>query len=73
VWFTEAPDIKVSRLGLTGPSGPVKLSVPKTDGKSVVSNIEGSLGDGVYTAAWQSAGNDGHIQKGEFKFTVKRR
>src|SRR5262245_38743520 len=73
VWFSEAPDIKVTKLSLTGPSGAVKLSTPKADGKSIVANIEGQLSDGIYTAAWQSAGDDGHVQKGEFKFTVKRR
>jgi methionine-rich copper-binding protein CopC len=73
IWFSESPDVKVSKLNLTGPSGTVKLSTPKADGKSIVSDIEGQIGDGVYTATWQSAGDDGHVQKGEFKFTVKRR
>ena len=73
VWFSQAPDIKVTKLSLTGPAGAVKLSTPKANGKSIVLNVEGQLNDGVYTAAWQSAGDDGHVQKGEFKFTVKRR
>jgi methionine-rich copper-binding protein CopC len=73
IWFSESPDVKVSKLALTGPAGTVGLSAPKADGKSIVSNIEGQLGDGVYTATWQAAGDDGHVQKGEFKFTVKRR
>jgi len=30
------------------------------------------MSDGRYTVAWQSAGDDGHVQKGDFAFTLKR-
>jgi methionine-rich copper-binding protein CopC len=72
VWFNEAPDIKVSKMTLTGPSGPVELEAPKVMGNSLGAVIKGALGDGTYTVTWQSAGDDGHMQKAEFKFTVKR-
>jgi methionine-rich copper-binding protein CopC len=73
VWFTQAPDPKVSKLELSGPAGAVKLTgLQITTEKSVVASVDGSLADGRYTARWQSAGDDGHVQKGEFAFTVKR-
>lgn len=71
VWFDETPDIKVTKMSLSGPSGPAPLAAPRVDGKSISAAIAGSVPDGAYTASWQSAGDDGHVQKGEFKFTVK--
>lgn len=71
-WFTQAPDPKVSRLSLEGPAGPAKLGALRVaDDKSLAAPIEGTLSDGVYTVSWQAAGDDGHIQKGAFKFTVR--
>jgi methionine-rich copper-binding protein CopC len=29
------------------------------------------MADGRYTVNWQTAGDDGHLQKGTFAFTVK--
>jgi methionine-rich copper-binding protein CopC len=73
IWFTQAPDAKVSKLELVGSAGPVKLTGFRvTPEKSIVAEVEGSLADGRYTARWQSAGKDGHVQKGEYAFTVKR-
>lgn len=72
-WFTQAPDPKVSRLSLEGPSGTVKLgAVRAAEDKSLAAPIEGALPDGTYTVSWQAAGDDGHIQKGTFKFTVRQ-
>jgi methionine-rich copper-binding protein CopC len=72
VWFTQAPDPKVSKLELTGPAGAVTLSGFKVAEKSIVATVTGTLADGRYTARWQAAGDDGHVQKGEYGFTVKR-
>jgi len=33
--------------------------------------VEGPTPPGAYTVAWQAAGNDGHLLKGTFKFTLK--
>lgn len=73
VWFTQAPDPKVSKLELAGPAGQVKLTgFQVTAAKSMVATVDGSLADGRYTARWQAAGDDGHVQKGEYVFTMKR-
>jgi len=71
VWFNEAPDVKVTKMDLTGPSGAMKLAPPRVDGKSIAATVQGPLSDGAYTATWQSAGDDGHVQKGEIKFTLR--
>lgn len=73
VWFTQAPDPKVSKLELAGPAGPVKLTgFQVTAAKSLVASVDGApLAEGRYTARWQAAGDDGHVQKGEYGFTVK--
>ena len=40
--------------------------------KSMSTAVEGAMGDGAYKVAWQAAGDDGHVQKGEFSFTVRQ-
>ncbi len=73
VWFTQAPDMKVSKLELKGASGPVKLApVHAMNDKSLMAMVETDLPNGAYTISWQSAGEDGHVQKGELAFTLKR-
>jgi methionine-rich copper-binding protein CopC len=72
VWFSEAPDAKVSKLTITGPSGPVKVTdVHVMDKTSLMAMVGGAMPDGRYTVAWQAAGDDGHLQKGQFVFNVK--
>lgn len=73
VWFSEAPDPKVSRIEIVGPDGPVKISGMHAMEKSLMVMIDGATPGGAYTVNWQSAGDDGHVQKGEFKFTVAAR
>jgi methionine-rich copper-binding protein CopC len=72
VWFTQAPDPKVSKIELTGPGGAVKLgALQVTAEKSIMAPVEGALGSGRYTASWHAAGDDGHVQKGTFSFSVQ--
>jgi methionine-rich copper-binding protein CopC len=73
VWFTQSPDPKVSRLTLAGPGGAVRLKdfkVVAAD-KSIAATIDGAIGEGTFTASWQAAGDDGHVQKGQYSFSVK--
>jgi hypothetical protein len=73
LWFTQKPDLKVTKVEMQGPSGPVKLAPAHLMGAmSVMAAIEGELADGAYTVRWQSAGDDGHVQKGEYGFQLKR-
>ena len=73
LWFTQKPDMTVSRIVLTGASGEVKLGALKlVEERSLIAPIEAQLTDGTYSIAWQSAGDDGHVQKGQVSFTLKR-
>jgi methionine-rich copper-binding protein CopC len=73
VWFKESPVIRATRITLMGPAGVVKLAIPVTDGSSISASIVGLLPDGAYVATWQSAGIDGRVQRGQFRFIVKTR
>jgi methionine-rich copper-binding protein CopC len=39
---------------------------------SLMASVGDAMPDGTYTVSWQSAGDDGHLQKGEFTFSVKQ-
>lgn len=55
-----------------GPSAATTLSPVTVKEKALVAAVEGDAPAGSYTVAWQSAGGDGHIQKGEFAFTLAK-
>jgi methionine-rich copper-binding protein CopC len=42
-----------------------------TGEKTVTAAVTGKMPDGKYSVAWQTAGKDGHVQKGTFAFNVK--
>lgn len=72
VWFTQNPDSAVSKMSMSGPSGEVDLYVHLGGNKSLMGMVQTqNLGDGNYTVNWQTAGDDGHIQKGDYTFTVE--
>jgi len=72
LWFNETIDPAVSKLELTNASGKVQLSgVHVMSGKILMANVTGAASSGAYTVAWQTAGDDGHVVKGDFSFSVK--
>lgn len=73
MWFTQLPDPAVSRLTLEGANGQVALGDTEVvnDDKSLRAMLPSTLGAGAYTVKWRTAGDDGHIQRGEFAFTVR--
>ena len=66
---SQAPDRSVE---VKGPSAATKVSAVHVMDKSLMAMIEGDAPAGSYTVSWQSAGGDGHFQKGEFAFTLKK-
>lgn len=72
--FTEAPALAFTRVDLRDPSGaPVPLgalSVATDSRRTVVTAIHGALAAGSYAVAWQMAGDDGHVTRGRFSFTI---
>jgi copper resistance protein C len=71
VWFTEKPELSLSVLSVAGAAGAVELSpVEAADANSVRAAVKKPLAKGAYTVSWKTAGTDGHVLRGEFKFTV---
>jgi hypothetical protein len=72
LWFNEKLDVAVSKIELTSPTGKVDLGPVHAMGeKSLMAAINGNIAAGTYTIAWQTAGDDGHVAKGDITFAVK--
>jgi methionine-rich copper-binding protein CopC len=72
VWFTQDPEPAVSQLSLEGPGGEVALGETTVgDEKSLVADLPAALAPGSYTVKWRSAGDDGHVMRGDFAFSVR--
>lgn len=73
LFFNEKPDVKVSKVDITGPAGKVQVgAVHSMAEKDLMAPIVGALANGKYTVNWQTAGKDGHVQKGTITFTVQK-
>lgn len=73
VWFNQEPDVPLSKLELEGPAGPMKVEGLHTMGdRDLMARVSGRMPDGVYTARWQTAGDDGRVLTGEWTFTIDR-
>jgi methionine-rich copper-binding protein CopC len=73
VWFTQPPSEKVSRLELHGSAGEVALgetAVNQQD-RSISAAVPGALKPGSYEVRWRTAGNDGHVMRGAFRFSIE--
>lgn len=71
--FSEAPALAMSALRLFGPdSTPVALGVLTHDAgvHAIAASIAGPLVAGRYTVQWQTAGDDGHVQRGSYQFVI---
>jgi methionine-rich copper-binding protein CopC len=73
VWFNQQPSPRISRLELRGPNSQEvdlgKLEVHGED-RSISAALPAPLPPGKYEATWRSAGDDGHVMRGTFTFTV---
>lgn len=71
--FSEAPALAVSTLRLIGPDSALVVLGPAThDGgvRTLTANVVGPLVAGRYTVEWQTAGDDGHVQRGSYHFVI---
>lgn len=74
VWFTQQPSPRVSLLEMKGPAGEeIKLGDIEIVGRdrSIAAAVRGTLAPGRYEVAWRTAGDDGHVMRGTFAFSVK--
>lgn len=72
LWFSESTELSVSGLGLEGPGGSIDLGKVEAAGDptSFKAAVLGSLDQGEYRVSWRTAGDDGHVLRGEYSFTV---
>jgi copper resistance protein C len=72
IWFSEKPDLTVTKIAVKGPAGTVETGPTHAHAQtSVVADFKAKLADGQYVVSWQTAGDDGHMSKGDFSFSVK--
>jgi copper resistance protein C len=74
IWFNQQPSPRISRLELRGPNEQEvelgKVEVHSED-RSISAAVPAPLAPGKYAVTWRSAGDDGHVMRGTFTFTVK--
>jgi methionine-rich copper-binding protein CopC len=75
LFWTEAPTVAATTVRLTTASNQVvQVAAPKPDAKDAkILNvaITGQVTPGVYTVTWRTAGQDGHVLNGSYKFTYR--
>lgn len=71
LWFSQKPQLRLSRVTLTGPSGAVATGALVQDSLLLRAPITGTMSSGAYTVSWVTASSDGHAIKGTFGFRVK--
>lgn len=72
--FSEAPELAISRIAVTGAHGDAKLTdVARSEEDETIlwAAFEAPLTDGAYTVRWMTSSSDGHAVRGEFSFTVR--
>lgn len=70
-WYSQQPELAVSRLSLRGEGGAVELAEIRSGGdSSLVASVRQTLAPGRYTVSWRTAADDGHVLRGTFEFTV---
>jgi methionine-rich copper-binding protein CopC len=74
LWFTQVPQENSVSVRLVDASGAAmetgELQSDPADGKIVFVALDGTPPVGAYTVAWRGIGDDGHVVRGEFPFTV---
>ena len=71
--FNEQPDVKLTRIELAGAAGKIETGPARAaTEKSVSVAVVGKMPFGKYSVTWQTAGDDGHLVKGAFSFSIKQ-
>jgi len=73
-WFSEAPQSGSTAVTITGPGNSrLSTSTPAPDAeddKVIFVTVEGTVAPGSYEVAWRTLAQDGHVIRGDFRFTV---
>ena len=72
LWFSQAPELKVTTVKVTGPGSAAVPLAPLASGDSslVVAPVKAKLTAGAYTVVWRTMAKDGHVARGSFAFTI---
>ena len=72
LWFSQAPELKVTSVKVTGPGTTAVSIAPlaERDSSLVVAPVKGKMAAGAYTVAWRTMSKDGHVVKGTFAFRI---
>src|SRR6185295_6677174 len=70
LWFSQAPELKVTTVKVTGPGSTAVPLAPlaRGDSSAVVAAVKGKMAAGSYTVAWRTMATDGHVARGTFAF-----
>jgi methionine-rich copper-binding protein CopC len=72
LWFSQTPELVVTRVKVIGPGSSVVALAPlaSADSAAVVAAVKGRMAAGAYTVTWRTMAKDGHVARGSFAFTV---
>ena len=72
LWFSQAPELKLTTVKLSGPgTAAIELSpLAKGDSGLVAAGVKGEMAAGAYSVAWRTMSKDGHVVSGTFGFKV---
>ena len=74
LWFTELPEDNSIAIRVINAAGDAMATGEATpdpeDGKVFSVSIADALAAGTYTVAWRGIGDDGHVARGDFEFSV---
>ena len=74
LWFNERPDASLSNIRLLAPDSSVILvsgTHAIADSMALMTVVRGPMTPGKYTVAYRTAGPDGHVMRGSYKFTYQ--
>jgi methionine-rich copper-binding protein CopC len=77
LWFSEAPEMPVSKIGLAADGGAEVAVGELARGKdanspSLVVPVTGKMSAGKYTVTWRAGSKDGHPVNGTYSFTLAK-
>ena len=72
LWFSQAPELKLTTVKVTGPgTAAVELApLAKGDSALVIAGVKGQMAAGAYSVAWRTMSKDGHVVSGSFAFKI---
>lgn len=71
IWYSEEPLLPMSGITIAGPKGAVSAERLRAgDAHSLIADLPAALAPGKYEVRWKTAGDDGHVLRGTFSFSV---